>query len=181
MNAPSLVYPSPPWPDWGPSPRTSGRCCCAGGPPSPPYSGSGSGAGCGGGTHLPPVAVCPQARDQGSRGLLPRPRVPLITSGPTSAWGQHQSHPPASHASARDSAAPSPSSSPNLGRSPACAAAGAAVRRTACPAVRSLGPWGSLSAQLALAWLHTQRHAPRGVGRGTGHSRPSQGTRAWWA
>lgn len=29
--------------------------------------------------------------------------------------------------------------------------------------------------------LHTQRHVPRGVGRGTGHSRPSQGTRTWWA
>lgn len=74
--------------------------------------------------------------------------MPLITSGPTSAWGQHQSHPPASHASARDSAKPQSLLQPNREWSPSLGAspAGAAVRRD-CLSRRAWawGPGTSLS------------------------------------
>ena len=140
-----------------------------------------------GGTHLPLVAGCPRARAQGSPGLLPRPHVPLIASRLTPAWGQRQSHPPASHALARDSVKPLSLLRRRLGVGPwpgrlPCWH----LRETGLPVPLCLGLGPRDISQPS--WprpgtgrLHTRRHAPRGVGRGTGHSRLSRGMRTWRA
>ena len=78
-----------------------------------------------------PCGRVPSGRAQGSCGLLPRPHAPLIADRLTPAWGQCQSHPPASHASARDRAKPSSLLQPRLGvrPRPGASPAGASVRQ----------------------------------------------------